>query len=112
MVKKNIIILLYVKGCVKGNGSLCKNKIVGIFIHTEKKKHEKLSKDQKPKYKRNSLQTQSCIRLCEGPGCLFVVPLLSWEIKTFLFSLQMSILGAARCAKRGDGGGFSPLRLN
>lgn len=26
------------------------------------------------------------------------VLLLSWEIKTFLFSLQMSVLGAARCA--------------
>ena len=30
------------------------------------------------------------------------VLLLSWEIKTFLFSLQMSVLGAARCAGGGE----------
>lgn len=40
------------------------------------------------------------------------VLLLSWEIKTFLFSLQMSVLGAARCAGgHGGGGGGAQMKL-
>lgn len=40
-----------------------------------------------------------CVRARDASQCFnSEVLLLSWEIKTFLFSLQMSTLGAARCA--------------
>lgn len=71
----------------------------------KERNNEKLMKDnreskrQREETLHHHIPATGCVRAQDASLCFnSEVLLLSWEIKTFLFSLQMSALGAARCA--------------
>lgn len=70
----------------------------------KERNNEKLMKDNRESKRQREetlhhIPATGCVRAQDASLCFnSEVLLLSWEIKTFLFSLQMSALGAARCA--------------